>query len=402
MTGAAGSLRGQVLVGERRKQRWTVTEEVSMVPGHTPGHFSVAYKCKSDEGQEAFMKASDLGLFLAANDPLESLVRASNAHSFERSVLDHCRGNRMDRVVTALDYGSSSIVHEGVREAVFFLIFELAQGDLRKRVTQAEKADLLWVYTVLHNLAVALSQLHGGNIFHNDLKPANALVFDEALQKVADLGRATTPHFAALHDNFHCAGDTRFAAPEQLYSLELEQVDLERYERSQAGDLYSLGSMAHYLMTSRMVTPEVIQRLRPEFRPRTAHGGWEDRFGLVLPHWRAAYSQLMQEAADNVREDWAEDYRADALAIIDLITHLCDPDPMLRGHPRDRGGVGRYGLQRYVTMLDLGRQRLLIKKRNAKRRSCRSTERYSEVASAVSGISRGGGVGSSPAYRSYY
>lgn len=359
---AAANLVGQTLVGERRKQTWTVTEQVAALPGHTPGHFSVAYKCRSDNGVDAFLKASDIGLLMGTGDALESLMRATSAHSFERSVLDHCNGNNMDRVVTALDYGSAQIVHEGVREAVFFLVFEFAQGgDLRKRVSQANQLNLVWIYTVLHNLAVAMGQLHRGLVFHNDLKPANTLVFDDDLQKIADLGRATTPHFAAAHDGYHCAGDCRYAAPEQLYSLELDEVVLERFERFRAGDLYSLGSMAHFLLTSRMVTPDVIQRMRPEFRPRSALGGWEDRYALALPHWRAAFSELMQEASTDIKEDWPEHFRSEALAIVDLVTQLCDPDPLLRGHPREPSGAGRYGLQRYVTMLDLGRQRLMIK-----------------------------------------
>lgn len=313
------------------------------------------------------MKASDVGLFMMgqAADPLQSMISATTAHNFERAVLDHCHGNSMDRVVTALDYGSTQIIHEGVREVIFFLVFEYAQGgDLRRRVQQAAQLDMLWVYTTLHNVAVALSQLHSGQIFHNDLKPANTLVFSDDLQKIADLGRATTPHFAAAHDGNLCAGDRRFAAPEQLYSQELEGVVLERFPRFRAGDLYGLGSLAHYLMTSRMVTPEVIGRMRAEYRPRVPNGGWQDSYRLALPYWRAAFTEVMQELSNEIREDWPAEIQPEALAIAEMATQLCDPDPMTRGHPRDQG-AGQFNLQRYVTMLDLGRQKLLIRRPNA-------------------------------------
>ena len=57
------------------------------------------------------------------------------------------------------------------------------------------------------------------------LNRQNALLFEE-LQKLGDLGRATTPHIGVDHEGNLCAGDRRFAPPEQLYAAGLENVNL--------------------------------------------------------------------------------------------------------------------------------------------------------------------------------
>src|SRR3546814_9276820 len=90
---------------------------------------------------------------------------------------------------------------------------------------------------------VATSQLHSAFIAHNDIKPANALIFDKKIQKMADLGRATSEDFPAPHDVLNCAGDLRFAPPEQLYPSSHNHPELNRIQKRMVGDLYNLGSL---------------------------------------------------------------------------------------------------------------------------------------------------------------
>src|SRR3546814_14039413 len=82
----------------------------------------------------------------------------------------------------------------------------MADGDMRRHVTRDGEIDLLWGVTTLHNMFVATSQLHSAFIAHNDIKPANALIFDKKIQKMADLGRATSEDFPAPNDVLNCAG----------------------------------------------------------------------------------------------------------------------------------------------------------------------------------------------------
>lgn len=364
---ASEYLLGSTFTGSRAQRSWTATEKLQLLPNQSPGHFSVGYKVIDADGHRAFMKASDLSMFNApGRDALQSLLAAATAHDFERRVLERCRGNNMDRVVTAIDFGDGEFVHQGVRDRIFFLIFELAQGDLRKHVERQDQFDLLWTVGAMSNFAVAVSQLHTGDIFHNDIKPANALLFEE-LQKIGDLGRATTPHIGVDHDNHLCAGDRRFAPPEQLYPAGLEHIRLDQFEKFKAGDLYNLGSLGYYLITGRMMTPEIIVRLRPEHKPRTVFGGWQDSYTIILPYWRSIFSELISEIMDSIPENYPDSLMPFLRQLIEMIVQLCEPDPLIRGYPRSIDAVSsQYSLQKYISSLDLLRQKVAIGVRRAK------------------------------------
>lgn len=208
--GAAEHLSGQTLRGTRRSPvtgtptDWTVHDRLT---GNddvlTPGQFSVGYLVKGSDGREAFMKASDLDLATGDGDFVSKILGAAQAHKFERDILDYCQGNNMDRVVTAIDYGESRVTFDEKPDVLFYLIFELAKGDIRNQVRLDQKADLIWIASALHHLATAVQQLHGGGVCHNDIKPANFLLFDDRLQKLADLGRATSDTVRAVHHEEH-------------------------------------------------------------------------------------------------------------------------------------------------------------------------------------------------------
>lgn len=367
--GIADDLVGRTLQGRgRNPNRWHVHEKVASIQGHSPGFFSVAYKCRNDSGTEAFLKASDLSKVLSSNpnDTMKLLLDAAQAHNFERDILEHCRGNRMDRVVTALDFGNENVVHEGNTDFLFFLVFELADGDLRRRITQRQKIDLIWTTSALHEYAVAVSQLHNGSVFHNDIKPANALVFGNGGQKIADLGRATTPLMAVAHDYGQCVGDMRFAAPEQLYMLRTPTQHHERFEFYRAGDLYNLGSLAHYLLVGTSMTQEIVSRLKPEFRPPSSAGGWGDYVDLVLPYWQTELGQILQEARSVTEEFKDDSSRQQIELIVTMIGELCEPDWKRRGDRLQIGKANQYDIARYISRLDLARTKVLIASKYAK------------------------------------
>lgn len=365
--GIADNLVGRDLKGRGRTPRtWSVYERLESKSG-TPGFFSVAYRCRDSEGNEAFLKATDLSKVLDADpdDLLGNIVKASTAHKFERDILEHCRGNRMDRVVTALDYGEENIVHDGKIDILLFLVFELAEGDLRHRIKKQAEFDLIWTFSALHEFAIGVSQLHGGEVYHNDIKPANALVFSDSTGKIADLGRATTPLMSVSHDSNQCAGDLRFAPPEQIYVPDFHLKMDDRFNFQRAGDLYNLGSLAHYLLTAVSVTQEITQRMRPEHRPPQHDGtGWLDGLSLVLPFWTDSFSQILEELNTVIADDWSPQMIEEFEFLKSMIIELCEPDWKKRGDKRFIGKSNQYNLARYITRLDLGRTRLLVS-RNA-------------------------------------
>jgi serine/threonine protein kinase len=172
---------------------------------------------------------------------------------------------------------------------VFFLLFELADGDVRKHVVSNNCFDCVWTIRTLHHIAVGISQLHVQGIYHQDIKPSNVLVFEQQqTSKLADLGRAHCKTIEAPHDLHFIPGVRSYAPPEQLYNFQITDRDHARA----ASDLYLLGSMAYFLFSGVMLTPSIVSRLRPEHRPpMLAHddGGWRGYFEDVLPFLRAAY-----------------------------------------------------------------------------------------------------------------
>src|ERR1043166_5648094 len=271
--GIAEHLVGQVLPGRRGNLRWTVVERISREDEERSGMvYSVGYKVRSDEGREAFMKVTDLDLL--TDETFSILDRAHVAvqmHKFDREIIEHCRGNNMDRIVVAIDYGDTVVRHEQGKEPIFYLIFELAECDVRVQIDRRTRFDLAWVLAALHDLSVAVQQLHSGNVSHNNIKPSNFLVFlDMAIrirqQKFANLRREPSPLIFSIYDEEICIGDKRYAPPEILYAKE-QQNDLCNFEARRAIDLYHLGSMILFLMTGRMLTPEIVRRMAPECRP---------------------------------------------------------------------------------------------------------------------------------------
>jgi serine/threonine protein kinase len=364
--GIAENLVGRELPG-RNKTKWTVIERLSIEQEESSGglFYSIGYKVRSHEGRSAFMKVTDLDLLTdEAHSLLERTKVAIQAHAFERQILDHCRGQNMDRIVVALDFGDTVISHELGREPIFYLIFELAECDVRVQVDRRNRFDLTWTLSALHDLAVAVQQLHRGRVCHNDIKPANFLVFKniefpEHNQKLADLGCATSPLIASIRDEAVCAGDPRYAAPEVLYAS-ASDVHLREFEARRALDIYHLGSMAFFLVTGRMLTPEIVRRLAPEQRPPNEGDDWVGTFEDILPYWREAFGRVLIEFAAELPKGNAGALTSVGAALLECVVQLGEPDPRLRGHPHNRlGHADRLAVQQYISLFDSLRRRAL-------------------------------------------
>ena len=70
---------------------------------------------------------------------------------------------------------------------------------------------------------------------------------------------------------------------------------MDRFLKARAGDLYNLGSVMHFLITKRMLTPDVINRLTIAHKPLRSAGGWCDSYDAVLPFWRQSYDTVITE-----------------------------------------------------------------------------------------------------------
>lgn len=353
---ASSALEGKILEGQKKNKKWEVIEKVSRRPGSTGGTFSIGYIVVDESGNRAFMKATDIGLLTRdKTNFLENLGRATSEQGFERKILDICHGNNMDKIVRCLDYGEFSTVHNNIQDVVFFLIFEPAEGDIRTQISASKREDLVWMLHALHNLSTAIWQLHKADISHNDIKPSNILVFEEYLQKLSDMGRATSGKMSGPFDVFECPGQVTYAAPEQLYDFYQDTGFHDvPFNFRRASDMYLLGSMLYFFITGQMLTPSISTFLRIEHHPNHWKGTFED----VLPYWRDAYGGTIDIFTRNLEKNANEVLTDTSDKLLACFKQLAEPDPRLRGHPSNLNSKSdQYSFERFISLFNLLRTR---------------------------------------------
>ena len=317
---------------------WRVTQLLPREADATGGHFSCGYLATGPEGRQAYLKALDFFSGLTEEeDPARALEPLILAFNFERDLLTRCNDRRLSHVVRALFFGKTDLVVGGARWSVQYIAFELADGDIRAQMAKLDHLDLAWTVRSLHQVAVGLSQLHSISIAHQDTKPSNVLCFHR-MSKLADLGRATARDRSAPHDEFEVAGDWSYAPPEALYGATSPSWEARRF----GCDAYHLGSMTTFMFALQAMTPMLLTYLPEELHWRQ----WSGTYGDILPHLRAAFAESMEAFAADVPEDCRTE-------VVMMVRQLCDPDPALRGHPKERASSNPYSLRRYVTELDL-------------------------------------------------
>lgn len=315
---------------------WRVISRIT--PPSTGSCFSVGYLVENESGNSGFLKALDLSGAMRSTDMTRELKNLLVAFEFERDLLDKCKSHRFTRVVYAIEYNQAEVDPNDPMGTVPYLIFERADGDIRRAMDELAAFDLAWALRSLHGIAVGIRQLHSVGIAHQDLKPSNILTFQGVGVKLADLGRASTLSSRGPWDDYKLPGDPRYAPPEQLYGF--SPVDWG--QRRVAADLYHLGSMVHFLFADLSLTAALMQHLSCEHKV----GGWKGTFEDLLPHLAHAFSLVLHEFSEKVPIDVRDD-------VVAAVRYLGDPDPRLRGHPVSRQAPGQqFTLDRFVSLFN--------------------------------------------------
>ena len=318
---------------------WTVIEKVPKTTAATGGNFSVGYIVVHKSGKEGFLKALDFSK--AMNQPNSTMVlqNMTTAFNYEKKLLEECKASNLDRVAVSLDDGQIPAGELHTTLPVPYLIFELADGDIRNKLDITGYFDLAFSLRALHHCATGINQLHSRKIAHQDLKPSNVLFFNESGCRVADLGTSAQEHTVAPFDDSMIAGDPAYAPPELLY----REISSDWRVRRLACDLYHLGSLAAFFFTRVGMTAMWLQRLDPSFRPNR----WGQSYRDVLPYVRNACDLAIQDIAELVPRRIRD-------RLVEPVRQLCEPDPILRGHPKNKAPHSNpYSLERYVTRFDL-------------------------------------------------
>jgi len=319
------------------------------------GNFSVGYVVKRGD-QTAFLKAIDLSKAMRARpgDMLNELKKIIDTATFEKALCSLCGERRMDRVVLALAAGDI-VVGPNLQDRVPYIIFELADGDVRRRMRLVnENVRAAWIFSALQNAAVGLRQLHSAKVAHQDVKPSNLLHFEKQnVFKVGDVGRAIQEGIAVPHAEYGIAGDPNYSPPELLYGHYVPDWNTRRL----GCDLFMFGSLIAFFFLGQGVTPMLMSRIDAAHLPRRAGGQWQGTYADVLPIVQRAFSSVLEElelaAPDKFRDD-----------VVASVRQLCEPDPTLRGHPRNRT-QNQFDLSRYVSQFDLLSKRAAIAGRGA-------------------------------------
>jgi len=255
-----------------------------------------------------------------------------------------CKDRNLDRVVIPLSDGTATVdASFGLLNKVPYLIFDLAQGDIRTVTKKMDDFDLAWVLRSMHESSVGLQQLHSIGIAHQDIKPSNVLVFKEKGIKLSDLGRASHSKIISEMDAFPIPGDIGYAAPEQFYDFHIADDFSYRY----ITDLFHLGSLLFFFFLNCSATHAISLKLSESHSTEFTN----TNFLQDLPYIQHAFSQVLLDLEKAITL-FAGDLTQ---PIVEIIKQLCEPDPRRRGNPKvfSSAYIPQYDLQVFISRFDL-------------------------------------------------
>ena len=332
---AAQELEGKVL-----KTGWFVTKRIVRKKTDTGGCFSVCYEAEKD-GRRCFLKAIDFSKYLSCKQDGVSVIDLLNQMTsdfrYERDLSRFCQERKVTKVAFVIESGEEEV--EGYTYGIVpYLIFEMADGDVRSMLAYADKLDFAWKMKSLHDIAHGLNQLHNVGVSHQDLKPSNILLFKKD-SKIGDLGRALCPSINKdlLSVEFH--GDYNYAPPEILYNFILPDWD----KRTYLADCYMLGSMATFYLVGASMNAILFSHLPKDLHPLRIIASYATVKDYLTNAFELSLDQISQTIPyDSIRE-----------RLINVIKYLCSPDPERRGHPKTIASRdSNYNLERFVSEFD--------------------------------------------------
>ncbi len=160
-----------------------------------------------------------------------------------------------------------SVLTAEKQDNVFFIVMEYVPGDTLETIIARDGAlDLPRALDYTCQICNAVDHAHQHGVLHRDLRPANVLVSDTGIVKVADFGTSRFLEFAAHGTTV--IGSPPYMAPEQFHG-----------RATFASDIYSLGVTMYQMMTGTLPyqtpAPADLERLmRGELvsPPRTRNG----------------------------------------------------------------------------------------------------------------------------------
>jgi serine/threonine-protein kinase len=186
-------------------------------------------------------------VYLARDLKLDRLV-AIKVLPPELAVRPELRERFLRETRTAASFSHPNIVSvHGVEESpsLLFFVMTYVEGEtLSQKVRRQGPLPVAEATRLLQEVAWALSYAHGRGVVHRDVKPDNILI-ERATGRamVMDFGIARSVAASGLTQMGETVGTPHFMSPEQASGDKLDG----------RSDLYSLGVVAYYAVTARLV-----------------------------------------------------------------------------------------------------------------------------------------------------
>lgn len=333
------------LIGYQFRTGWEIVRvHKSSSNNPTGGAYSICFDVRKN-GEEKFMKALDFNAHLkkqpkGQEDPVMAINQMTEQFIYERTLSEMCHNGHVTKVVYMEESGQEYVEPLGMLMPYF--IFSMATYDLNEKLSVSERLDFAWKMKSLHDVAVALKQLHTLGITHQDVKPSNILLFDEET-KLGDLGCSLCDTLESPFGNDIFPGDKNYAAPEKSYHCNIPVEEME--EQKYLNDSYLLGSlMVHY------VTGCSMNALLLRHMPKGCHPNqYKGTFKGIEPYLLNGFQEALEEIGRSVPDGKVKD------RLIPLIGCLCHPLRKKRVHGKNgsfKNLAAKHSLERFVAELD--------------------------------------------------
>ena len=235
---------------------WLFTSVVCAVIAHIVHRLQVEVACARRLGQYELgekLGEGGMGVVYRAHHALMKRPVAIKLLPPEQAGQESiARFEREVQLASQLSHPNTVVIHDYGRtpDGIFYYAMELIEGPTLERIIGLDgRMPSCRVVHVLHQVAAALAEAHEHGLVHRDIKPANILLGPRGgeadVVKVLDFGLVRSVRAQAeLTNAGSLMGTPLYMSPEAIKSP--DRVD----GRS---DLYSLGAVAYYLLTSRHV-----------------------------------------------------------------------------------------------------------------------------------------------------
>ena len=154
------------LIGKTTPGGWTLISTREPGGCHSGSRHSLGYIAENSSGEHAYVKVLDIRLGLEKGDDIQKALQILTVRidrfRYEWGLAKLCNAAGLSGVVRGLEQGAFTV--EGEDNPVPYIVFELADRDLREQSELSRRFDLAFRMRVLHKTAVGLSQLHGVRI----------------------------------------------------------------------------------------------------------------------------------------------------------------------------------------------------------------------------------------------